>query len=361
MTEQNSDLFPKTAKEFLGSGQVTDFSSANSVLRVLTAEEDLHAANIKEYGNVKNALIARFENAVSAGKVYWEKAAVVDRSVNIEGLQGYVRYVPTFAYRRTIYDKEHTYSKCRLCEAFESGEVTIPLPKANIFDQDFMQAFESAFVVCLNNFPYLDGQLLLASRQHSTVFTPEQYLLLFEFMKRIKFAGASLQVKGSGATIPEHAHISIFNEVLPIFLSSQQALTNFGETNITISSEHPSVCYKIAGGSSEKKLKQTNNILDKLTEHNLSFNLYVDESANIYIIPRTNRRSASLNWKVGSSLPAGIHNGYIEQSQSHDIQGLKREIWDECNSITEIQLITALRETTYQGDPIRVLSPHNRA
>ena len=310
----------------------------------------------KQYEEVKKKLVTYFETAIDNRKVYWQKDEVIDRSIDIVGFTGRVRYIPTFAYRRTIYDKENVGSKCLLCESLLSKEMVVPLPKIDIPDQDFVKEFEDSFVIRLNTFPYLDSQLLLTSRQHSSVFTLRQYFLIFEFMRKVRFAGASLQVEGSGATIPEHAHISIFNETLPIFSSNQQTLMAVGETNITISSEHPSVCYKISGGSSTNKLEQTINILEKLDKQHLSFNLYFDENANTYIIPRTNRRSSSLDWKIGSSLPAGIHNGYIEHSINDDIEVLKAEILEACNSITGEQLATALRETTYQGDPMQLLS-----
>ena len=300
------------------------------------------------YQGIKRLLIERTEQARLAGQIYWERDEVVDRPVDIDGLAGKVRYIPTFAYRRTLYDQRPA-CQCSLCGTLETGNQLVTLP-SDIADTDFVDRFNSSFAVCLNNFPYLDGQILLASRQHGKLFTDDQTRLLFDFMARSGFAGAAMQLEGSGATIPEHAHISVFDEVLPIFSSDYQPLKEGGSVVVAVSAEHPSVCYKVYGDSMDARLEQTTVITRELEARGLSFNLYLDSQANAYVIPRTNRRSAAMNMKVGLSLPAGTHNGYVEHSTTTDIEQLKQEIWQHCQAITGEQLATALRETTVQGE-----------
>jgi hypothetical protein len=237
----------------------------------------------------------------------------------------------------------------------ETGNQTITLP-SDTGDIDFVDKFNSSFAVTPNNFPYLDGQMLLASRQHRELFTDDQNRLLFDFMARSGFAGAAMQLEGSGATIPEHAHISIFDEALPIFSSDYQPLKEVDGVVVAASAEHPSVCYKVYGDSIDARLDQTKAITRELEARGLSFNLYLDGEANAYVIPRTNRRSAAMNMKVGLSLPAGTHNGYVEHSTATDIELLKREIWEHCQETTGDQLAAALRDTTVQGeDPAAIL------
>jgi hypothetical protein len=57
------------------------------------------------YQGIKRVLIDRTEQARLAGQIYWECDEVVDRPVDIDGLAGKVRYIPTFAYRRALYDQ----------------------------------------------------------------------------------------------------------------------------------------------------------------------------------------------------------------------------------------------------------------
>lgn len=298
---------------------------------------------------MKQALLARTETARADGLVYWESSEVVDRPLDIDGFPGKVRYIPSFAYRQTLYDHRPTCD-CSLCNAMDDRDKVI-LPPVDILAQsDFIKKFDESFVVCLNNFPYLESQMLLASRQHQTLFTDDQYRLLFEFMKHTQFTGAALQLEGSGATIPEHAHISVFDEELPIFSSDYRPIREDGATITSISTEHPSICYKIHEGSAESRFEQMTLIIDELERRSLSFNLYFDEKTDVYIIPRTNRRSTSANMKVGLSLPAGMYNGYVEKSSNSDIELIKEEIWQHCESMTNTQLAKALEETTVQGE-----------
>ncbi len=226
------------------------------------------------YQGIKRVLIDQTEQARLAGKIYWEQDEVVDRPVDIDGLAGKVRYIPTFAYRRTLYDQRPA-CQCSLCGVLETGNQVVTLP-SDTDDADFVDRFNSSFAVSLNNFPYLDGQMLLASRQHRELFTDDQNRLLFDFMVRSGFAGAAMQLEGSGATIPEHAHISIFDEALPIFSSDYRPLKEGDGVVVAASAEHPSVCYKVYGDSIDARLDQIKAITRELEARGLSFNLYLD-------------------------------------------------------------------------------------
>ncbi len=306
------------------------------------------------YQGIKHALLDQTEQARLAGQIYWERDAVIDLPLDIDGLAGKVRYVPTFAYRRTLYD-QRPVCPCSLCGVHKAADNAVML-SADADNADFVGEFNNSFTTYLNNFPYLDGQILLASRQHRDFFTGNQYRQLFNFMAHTGFAGAAMQLEGSGATIPEHAHISVFDEVLPIFSSDYRPLKEGDGVVVAVSAEHPSICYKVYGDSMRARLKQTTAITRALGARGLSFNLYLDGEANAYVIPRTNRRSAAMDMKVGLSLPAGTYNGYVEHSTTTDIEQLKWEIWQHCETITGKQLATALRETTVQGeDPAAIL------
>ncbi|MES2970847.1 MAG: hypothetical protein V4702_00820 [Patescibacteria group bacterium] len=311
-----------------------------------------HAATALQ--GLKHVLLARLEEARLGGHVYWNRDEIVDRPVDIDGLAGKVRYIPTFAYRKAVYDQRPA-CPCSLCGVLESRDNVITLPDKDA-DSDFMDKFNDSFALGFNNFPYFDGQLLLTVRQHRELFTRNQYGLIFDFMERTKFAGAAIQLHGSGATIPEHAHISLFDEVLPIFSSEYRPLKEKDGVVVSASTEHPSVCYKIDGESKGAKLDRTTAILDELLRLGLSFNLYFDSQSSAYVIPRTNRRARSIDMKVGSPLAAGVYYGYVEYSNTSDIELLKQEIWQRCQEITGKELAAALKETTVQGeDPAAIL------
>lgn len=306
--------------------------------------------------NIRRTLLSRTNQARRRGQIYWDWSEVVDRTVNLDGLAGKVRYIPSFAYRYTLYEARST-KKCPLCEGAHNQDKIIPLPPGANDDNGFTKRFQESFVVHLNNFPYLDGQMLLVSRQHRAVFTDAQYKLLVEFMERTHFKGAAMQLEGSGATIPEHVHLSIFNEKLPIFSSAYRPIKSYGEVVVSIALTHPSVCYRLQGGSTDSRCKRALSLLRKLDTRGLSFNLYIDAQVSIYIIPRTDRRSVSANMKVGLSLPAGMYNGYVEQPSHSDVPALKEEIRRHCDGITSTLLLMALRETTLPRDEALSLLP----
>ena len=302
--------------------------------------------------DIKQHLLRCVEQGILDGHVYWRGSEVEDRPIDIEGLKGKVRFIPSFAHRQVIYDRRPSFV-CALCEAAKSREKVISLPTT--VKGDFLKQFTENFIIFRNNFPYLDGQILMAAKQHVELFTAKQYMLLFEFMERTQFSGAAMQLAGSGATIPGHAHISIFNEELPIFSSRYSTLYQEGETIVSFSLEHPSVCYKITDGSIGSRYDEVNRIILRLNAQNLSFNLYLDSHASIYIIPRTNRRSKTLGIKIGLSLPAGTHNGYIEQLATSDIEEIKEAIRLHCEGVTSTQLVIALRETTVPNKGAKTL------
>lgn len=300
------------------------------------------------YQGIRHMLLAQTENACSTGEVYWERDRIVDLPVDIGGLEGKIRYIPTFAYRQLLYDQRPACN-CSLCGAFSNENKLTALP-TEAEDRGLVEKINNSFIIKLNDFPYLANQIILASREHRKLFTPKHYEMLFDFMAHTKFAGAAMQLKGSGATIPEHAHISIFDERLPIFSSHYQPIAESDDVTVGLSIEHPSVCYKVYGESSNIKLNQTMKIIKNLDSRGLSYNLYFDEFANTYVIPRTNERSVSMNMKVGLSLPAGTYNGYIEHPATTDVDHLKQAIWQHCQEITGEQLATALKETTLQDE-----------
>lgn len=305
------------------------------------------AASAKESDNfnIREALILYLSQAIISGEVFWQKDRVIDRQIYIDAFPVNVRFVPTFAYRRLLYDKDKVSPGCPICMISSDGKIELPFtqpdePKGPLFD------FEQFFSFFVNNFPYLNNQFMLTSVEHKPEFSYDDYLLLLKFMATTGFAGASLQLLGSGATIPEHAHISIFDEQLPIFSLRYEPVDFNDQSSLSYSTDHPSAVYMVDGKVNEARLDRTFSIVENLLKNDLSFNLYIDQKSRIYLVPRTNRRSKTLDIKVGSSLPAGFHNGYAEKSESLEIEALEQEIWEQCQNTDEDKLRIALEETT---------------
>ena len=235
------------------------------------------------------AIVAQIDQAVVRGDVYWKMDEVEDRDIMISGLKGRVRYSPSFAYRQSVYERRDT-SACALC---------------GLFDRDH---------------------------------------------NHVNVRGVGMQLIGSGASFPEQAHISVFDEPVPLFASDHQVFRHDDGVEIGTLLEHPSVCYKITGESEPGRVAHTKFIMGRLAARGLSYNYYLDSSASGYIIPRTQRDSPSLGTKVGLSLAAGTHNGTPQNPQLADVEELKISIRRNCEEMMANRLAATLRETTIQGE-----------
>lgn len=296
------------------------------------------------YRCIKRLLTDELKQAQETGKVYWDLNQVVDRPIEINGFAGKVRYIPTFAYRQTRFSLG-ALDSCALCSLSDNRIQIINPNNVGDFDE-----FNNSFNVYPNKFPYLDRQVLLSSAKHIEFFTEDQYKIIFDFMESCGFAGAGMQLKYSGASIPKHAHISIFDEVLPIFNSDYRPLKDEDGTIIATSTNHPAVCYKIFGGTKALRLYHMKSITQKLTLRGLSFNLYFDNQANVYIIPRTNLNSTSMGIIVGQAEVAGIFNSYVDHSETTDIEELKQEYWKIFKTVTGEQIAQAIKDTAVANE-----------
>ncbi|HEX8762441.1 MAG TPA: hypothetical protein VF733_01660 [Candidatus Saccharimonadales bacterium] len=309
--------------------------------RITPVQRDDTVNNLKAtYSGIKTVLINELEGAYETGKIFWDREQVVDRPIDINGLVGKVRYIPTFAYRQTRYFPG-SLDTCSLC-LLTNDRIQIT-DSGN--DGDFDE-FNNSFNVHLNNFPYLDKQVLLSSGKHRELFSEDQYKIIIEFMVNSGFAGAGMQLKGSGASIPDHAHISVFDEALPIFNSDYRPVKEAEGTVTAKSVDHPAVCFKVYSGSRNSKLCQMKSLLQELKSRGLSYNLYFDNQADVYIIPRTNLSSKSMGITVGQAEVAGIFNSYVDHSETTDIDELKRQYWEIFTTVTGEQIAEAIKDTT---------------
>ena len=296
--------------------------------------------------DIKRLITDGLSLAKDAGEVFWDREQVVDRPIDIIGFSGKVRYIPTFAYRQTLFTQVHSDSdSCSLC-SLSKNQIQIP----NQDDATDFDKFNRSFGIFANGFPYLDKQVVLSSRVHRELFTDDQYKAIFDFMQNSGFAGAGMQLRGSGASIPDHAHISVFDEALPIFNSEYRPIKDEDGTFIAKSVDHPGVCLKISGGSTGSIFYQTTSTLQKLALRGLSYNLYFDNQADAYVIPRTNLESKSMNITVGQAEVAGIFNSYVDHSETSDIEELKRQYWEIFETVTGEEIGEAIKDTTLPND-----------
>jgi hypothetical protein len=305
---------------------------------------------------VNQEILAWVEGAIADGRVHWEQGGVVDRPLYPTGLSGKVRFVPTFAYRKVFYDGASPEPGCPFCTVLgrrESRQFTLRL--ATISQQRFAHQFDASFALCLNNFPYFRSQVTLVARRHRPTFSPEEYALIMDFMRWSKLRAGIMQLAGSGASIPDHAHLAVFDEPLPLFGAARRVLAVNDDVLVYVCTDYPGIAYFISHGTVVDRARQVHRLFATIVSWGLSLNLYFDAAGSVFVIPRTRRRGLSLDRKMGAAPMAGVYLGYAENADTQDIEALKAMIWASCQELTAAQWSQALTETTLHGDPTLLL------
>lgn len=287
--------------------------------------------------------------AVAAGKVFWGRQDVVDSALQTGALKCKVRYVPDFAFRQLLYDAPDAVPKegCRLCPAVVRAEAEVPLEdvRAQLAGLGWWSRFDSHFALQVNNFPYFDGQLVAITREHRSTLTPPDYRVILEFLAATRFRTAALQVGGSGATIPEHAHITLADESLPIFDLPRPPIGDDRDADVALAEGYPGGLLVIAGGGIPDRVAVLAGLLEDLQRRRIAFNLFADDAAVVYLVPRLAEYSPAIARKIGSVEVAGVFLGNALGATTRDVNRLRGLIRARCEAMTPEQFLTALRQT----------------
>ena len=179
--------------------------------------------------SIKNYIVKQLDER---SDIYWNYKDVKDHYFVLNKFKGKKRFVPTFAYRQVLYDTGDSKNApvCRLCKNIKIGTNSVKLPLQLAGDRPTRQwftDFRKLFDIEVNNFPYFNKQILVCPKRHELFFSKKDLHLLFRFMRYSRFKSALMQIVGSGATISDHAHISICDEDLPIFYLKRQKCFEF--------------------------------------------------------------------------------------------------------------------------------------
>jgi hypothetical protein len=296
---------------------------------------------------IKVQISAQIESAIQTRRIHWRYADVVEWPLAIGKLSAKVRFVPTFAYRQLLYDSPDVVDRmpgCRLCAARtdQVNEITISPPRAA---SSWFERFEAVFELRHNNFPYFDGQFLVATRDHIATFGMEHYELLLRFLSNTRFAAAAVQIEGSGATIPDHAHIAVCDEPLPIFELEAVPCERSSGTTVGNLIGYPGSAYVVAGGGYRQRAERITSLTESILDAGYSFNLFIDHGESVYLVPRSSEYASSIGRKMGSVEVAGVYLGNALGADTRDITELEALIQARCASMTPEAFLDALRET----------------
>ncbi|ARD98501.1 MULTISPECIES: DUF4922 domain-containing protein [Lactococcus] len=255
-----------------------------------------------------------------------------DRELYLKEMQCKVRFIPSFEKR--YYDWEQksvNEDQCPFCEKWSVSDTAL-LP---------------FFHIIKNDYPFMNNQFTVFGKLHQQFFNPKQISLALQLIHSISDCkSGGLQISGSGASIPKHAHFSISDEIYPISTLKREVLIDNGDYEICRVLGTPHLVLVITGNL-EKISMVTSEILSSLLHQNFSYNLLLTEAQEIFIIPRTNEVSISLGRKVGVSLVGGIYPCYVKITQLHaGHKNILSKIFDHWEKVTAKELVQALTDTT---------------
>jgi len=165
------------------------------------------------------------------------------------------------------------------------------------------------------------------------------------------FVAASIQIRGSGATLPDHAHVSIFNETLPILKLESTNIGFIQGVGVERCERYPGVVLVLAHGDIHSRAVALTVLCRRLERHSLSYNLYIDSKARVVVVLRVRSHPISYQVKVGTTTAAGMYIPYFEDSNSKDAQVLQELMRSRWLCTNGLEVATSLRETVFQDDP----------
>lgn len=188
------------------------------------------------------------------------------------------------------------------------------------------EAWGQHFELFVNQYPYLDDQIIALDRVHRPVTPPSSVISLLEMLRSIHMASFAHQQVGSGASFPAHSHFAVTTERFAIFEQPYDTLLDCSEVRFE-TAFLPHMVFRMKGTGLESCLALAYEILASM---GLSYNLYGDAHGWAYVVPRTQRASQTLDMKVGLSLPAGVLNIYrapeLEESYSVWVHRMRLEM-----------------------------------
>ncbi|MFS1282991.1 hypothetical protein ACFDB1_11175 [Enterococcus lactis] len=255
-----------------------------------------------------------------------------------------VRFIPSFVNRYNRWDSNIVLSNhCPFC-----GKWTEALPVPN-----------SSFRLIKNDYPFMSNQYTVFGKKHQQFLSGEEIASAVELVHRMSDCeSGSLQILGSGASIPHHAHFSISNEKYPINDLKREVIFDSEMYRISRILGSPHLVVVISGKVTHIS-KLTEQILKHFRYQNLSYNILLTKKKEIFIIPRTQENSITLQRKVGVSLVGGIYPCYTPiKSRFINSDELLKEMFKHWERVSELDLLSALQETTISSEitNIRVMS-----
>jgi hypothetical protein len=241
-------------------------------------------------------------DSIRRGDVHWDAVAVHDAPLQVDGMIAISRSVTTLAAKHIPQGTRRKAESCGLCDLMTRGPLDCLAHLPHL-----AELMCNAKLVCtVNNYPFCQDQLLISAIDHQRSMTVRQWIAIRHLFDALEIASGAFQTNGSGATVPNHAHISLFDERLPIHDLSVQPLRTCSRISVGVLRGYPAAALIVGGESSEIEMRGTAHLLDILEQDGHSSNVIMGHKYGTIVIPRRSERDPTTQRRVGNVEVGGI-------------------------------------------------------
>lgn len=293
-------------------------------------------------------------DAIVRGEVRWSATGVWEKELPLGEMCGRSRSVASLAAkhaRPTDCISDGITADCSLC-----GLLGRPYVDVSNHVSSFRGGFGEADLLCtLNNFPFCKSQLLVLTTDHRRDFSERQWTEIGRAFNDSGLAAASFQTEGSGATVPGHAHISLFDEALPIFALESNAASGCRHVEVGALTGYPAGAMTINAASTTAQMRTLARMVARARRSGLSANVILGHRAGPIVIVRSHERDPLTDRRVGNIEVGGILLANADQSPSRSVAGLQAWMRYQSEAASPDQFRSILQRTCLPLDDIRWL------
>lgn len=235
----------------------------------------------------------QIDELVLSGVVSWRPEYVERHRLQVDCREIEVRAVPSLAGR--FLSSREPNRICDLCGMISQKELAVQcVPNHH------------GLVCMVNTWPYFESQLVVMSSEHLPDFNLRQWCSIGVICCELELSAMALQREGSGATVPSHAHVSLFKEQLPIYNWPVSVAFSADRISIATLPDHPSACYVIRADTFERERAAEYHLFSALQDRHVPFNAFWGHPYGTIIFPRSAERDPETNRWIGAPEIAGV-------------------------------------------------------
>lgn len=227
-------------------------------------------------------LKARLQSLIADDVVAWQGNGATYRNLDEVFPGAQARAVPSLAHKHIVAGMP-AIASCPLCEALVDSRLDLT---------NCLPVYESAaqsLGLIANRMPFFPDHLMILPRQHRQEFNDEEWDALLRLPQLLGVPYLASQQRGSGASLPDHAHVAVSTERLPILDLPTYEVARTASVTLSVLDAYPGMAL-VLQESHERRSRTLLAILRALADRHLPWNIFTGHAAGVVIVPRTRER-----------------------------------------------------------------------